>query len=133
MVLPSLVVLQKIGDNPSCEGAPLCISNECQKSHVLDVNEFEASRKHCRRHRKELVISASKRSRLLMQLGYSMEQIATAALETQKARMERIESLENKKWDKFNSIAESAKRKLWKIIGKTKPQPSLESYASRSA
>ena len=62
-----------------------------------------------------------------------MEDIATAALETQKARLERAESLENKKWDKFVSIADAARRKLSRIIGKNKPQPSIESYASRSA
>lgn len=52
-----------IGDNPSCEGAPLCISDECQKKRKLDLNEFEATRKS-RRHRKQLVLSATKRSRL---------------------------------------------------------------------
>ena len=52
-----------IGDNPSCEGAPLCISDECQLQRKIDVDEFEATRKS-RRHRKQLVLSATKRSRL---------------------------------------------------------------------
>ena len=52
-----------LGDNPSCEGAPLCISDECQSERVVDVNEFEANRKS-RRHRKQLALSATKRSRL---------------------------------------------------------------------
>lgn len=55
--------LIQIGDNPSCEGAPLCISDECQKQRKLNVDEFEANRKG-RRHRKQLVLSATKRSRL---------------------------------------------------------------------
>ena len=53
----------------------------------------------------------------LMSLGYTMEDIATVALETQKIRMQRAETLQkcNKKWgmgDKFTIIAEIAKRKL---------------------
>jgi len=55
--------LIEIGDNPSCEGAPLCIGNECQKQRKVDVDEFEATRKG-RRHRKQLALSATKRSRL---------------------------------------------------------------------
>ena len=55
--------LIQIGDNPSCEGAPLCISDECQKQRKLKVDDFEANRKG-RRHRKQLVLSATKRSRL---------------------------------------------------------------------
>ena len=59
-----------------------------------------------------------------MSLGYTMEDIATVALETQKIRMQRAETLQkcNRKWgmDKFNIIAEVAKRKLFsklKLIG----------------
>lgn len=55
--------LIQIGDNPACEGAPLCISRECQNQRVIEVNEFEANRKD-RRRRKELVLSATRRSRL---------------------------------------------------------------------
>lgn len=55
--------LIQIGDNPSCEGAPLCISNDCQQQRVLDLNEFEANRDR-RRARKQLVLSPTKRSRL---------------------------------------------------------------------
>lgn len=55
--------LIQIGDNPSCEGAPLCISNICQSQQTYGVDDFEASRKS-RKHRKQLVLSATKRSRL---------------------------------------------------------------------
>lgn len=61
--LEILEFLIQIGDNPSCEGAPLCISDECQKQRKLDVDEFEATRKG-RRQRKQLVLSATKRSKL---------------------------------------------------------------------
>jgi hypothetical protein len=61
--LEILEFLIALGDNPSCEGAPLCMSDECQKERTIDVDVFEATRKD-RRHRKQLVISATKRSRL---------------------------------------------------------------------
>ena len=55
--------LIEIGDNPACEGAPLCMGDECQNQYTKNVEEFEASRAS-RRHRKKLVISPSKRSRM---------------------------------------------------------------------
>jgi hypothetical protein len=61
--LEILEFLIALGDNPSCEGAPLCMSDECQKERIIDVDVFEATRKD-RRNRKQLVISATKRSRL---------------------------------------------------------------------
>ena len=61
--LEILEFLIALGDNPSCEGAPLCMSDECQKERIIDVDVFEATRKD-RRDRKQLVVSATKRSRL---------------------------------------------------------------------
>lgn len=68
-----------------------------------------------------------------MSIGYTMEDIATAALETQKARQEREESLSGQKWDKFQFVFESAGRRLKKIVGTKKPEPTQASIASRSA
>lgn len=62
-----------------------------------------------------------------------MEDIATAALETQKVRQERAESLGNQKWDKFNFALESASRKLKKIVGKNKPPVVQTTVVPRSA
>lgn len=71
--------------------------------------------------------------RRLMSLGYSMEDIACAALDTQKARQEREQSLDAKKWDRFHLVAESARRKIKKVIGANKPQPGQTQVASRTA
>lgn len=62
-----------------------------------------------------------------------MEDIATAALETQKARQEREETLSSQKWDKFSFVFESATRRLKKIVNKTKPQPTQTAIAPRMA
>jgi hypothetical protein len=62
-----------------------------------------------------------------------MEEIASAALETQKARQEREQSLDSKKWDRFHLVAESARRKLKKVVGANKPQPDQAQVASRMA
>mmetsp|Transcript_14296 Transcript_14296/g.39407 ORF Transcript_14296/g.39407 Transcript_14296/m.39407 type:complete len:211 (-) Transcript_14296:792-1424(-) len=126
------IFLISIGDNPACEGAPLCISDECLRSEIVTIDTYEQKRR-TRRQRKELVISPSRRSKLLLALGYTMEDIATAALDTQKARQERIISLENKKWDRFSAIAESASRKLKKIVGATQPKIDQKTVVSRVA
>jgi hypothetical protein len=68
-----------------------------------------------------------------MSLGYSMEEIACAALETQKIRQEREESIGNQKWDKFHFVLQSATRKLKKIVGKNKPPVEQSTVASRTA
>jgi len=62
-----------------------------------------------------------------------MEDIATAALETQRVRQEREESLGSQKWDKFQFVFEAASRKLKKMVGNKKPQPTQTSFASRTA
>jgi hypothetical protein len=69
----------------------------------------------------------------LMNLGYSLEDIASAALETQKVRQEREESMGNQKWDGFKLVIESARRKLKKIVAKNKPQTEQSTLASRTA
>jgi hypothetical protein len=68
-----------------------------------------------------------------MALGYSMEDIASAALETQKARQDREESMGSQKWDRFNLVIESTSRKLKKIVGKNKPSAEQSTVASRTA
>jgi hypothetical protein len=68
-----------------------------------------------------------------MTLGYSLEEIACAALETQKIRQEREESIGNQKWDNFNFVLQSATRKLKKIVGKNKPQAEQSTVVPRTA
>lgn len=67
-----------------------------------------------------------------MNLGYSMEDIASAAIATQKIRQERSDSLEAKKWDRFHLVAEVAKRKLKKMLP-NKPEPEKAQITSRMA
>ena len=68
-----------------------------------------------------------------MSLGYTMEDIASAALETQRVRQERQESIGNQKWDKFKFVFESANRKLKKTVSSMKPKPTQASISARQA
>jgi hypothetical protein len=69
----------------------------------------------------------------LMALGYTMEDIATAAVETQQIRQERQETLASQKWDKFKFVFESANRKLKKTVNALKPKPAQASVNARQA
>mmetsp|Transcript_12752 Transcript_12752/g.37082 ORF Transcript_12752/g.37082 Transcript_12752/m.37082 type:complete len:242 (-) Transcript_12752:53-778(-) len=125
--------LISIGDNPSCEGAPICISNgECIQNEIYNIQQYEEF-KPKKKSRKALVISPSRRSKILLSLGYTIEDIATIALETQKIRQDRMTSFENKKWDRFSMIAESTKNKLKRMVGTTKPDEKKNSVISRVA
>jgi len=67
VVFASLEIVEfliEIGDNPSCkDGAPLCLAPECQDRHTKDIDEYELFRQ-TRRHRRELVLSPGRRSKM---------------------------------------------------------------------
>eukprot|EP00934_Nitzschia_sp_Nitz4_P008843 Nitzschia sp. Nitz4//scaffold111_size72815//26860//27614//NITZ4_005786-RA/size72815-snap-gene-0.98-mRNA-1//1//CDS//3329533168//8833//frame0 len=106
-----------LGDHPYCEGPPLGITGDCLKSTLIEVDGFERARRNKRRQRRDLTLSPSQRSHILLQLGYSVEEVADAALRTQKARMERSQSLQNRHWDSFNDIGERVARSFRFRIG----------------
>lgn len=62
-----------------------------------------------------------------------MEEIATAALASQKVRHEREESLQKEGWDKFTFALGSATRKLKKLVGNKQSTATQTTVVSRSA
>lgn len=60
----------------------------------------------------------------LLAMGYSVHDIADAAIATQRARFERALSLQNRKWDSFNAIGEQVSRKLRRMVGTDVVSPS---------
>ena len=62
-----------------------------------------------------------------------MEEIATAALASQKVRQEREESMQKEGWDKFAFALGAATRKLKKLVANKPPAAIQTTVVSRSA
>ena len=98
----------ELGDNPSVSGgAPLQIGWMPQDTIVYDVDMYEYCRVE-RRPKKKLVIPVEKRGQLLMNAGYTLNDIADAAMQVQQIKKERFETLQNQGWDRFNMILEAS-------------------------
>jgi hypothetical protein len=66
-------------------------------------------------------------------VGYSLEDIADAALTTHQARIDRALSLENKRWDSFQAVGERVNRRLKKILSGGVKETDKKIMSSRSA
>lgn len=61
----------------------------------------------------------------LLSMGYSIQEVADAAVETHMNRLQLAQSLQNRKWDSFNSIGEHLRRSLVSSSSKKGSQQSL--------
>lgn len=121
--------VQILGDNPAVsDGAPVTLSWEVQDQYDLPIDMYEFTRipMRCSR-RKEMMISAKKRVRTLIEAGYSPEEIGEAILSVEKAKCDRIKTVQNIGWngplDVFSGAVETTgaafrglKRRSSKII-----------------
>ena len=84
-----------LGENPSCSsGAPIQIGWKPVESSTRDIALYDYLRESQRRPRKSLGISVPRRAQLLIQAGYSIDQIADAAMKVQAIQRQRAESLQ---------------------------------------
>jgi hypothetical protein len=100
-----------LGDNPYCQGAPLQLDWKATNETRVDVDFYEYTRKP-RRSKKRMHLDRVKREIYLLSLGYSITEIIDAGEKGLKIRKERYSSFQNKKWDRFHVIFESAKHAL---------------------
>jgi hypothetical protein len=100
-----------LGDNPYCVGAPLQLSWKPSLETVVDIDFYEFTR-DARRGRKKMHLAGVDREVYLLSIGYSISEIIEASEMGKKVRKERYNSFQNKKWDRFHVVMESAKEKL---------------------
>ena len=100
-----------MGDNPHCVGAPLQLNWTPSNESCLDIDMYEYTRSP-RRSKKKMHMAGVDREIYLLSIGYSMNEIINASEMGKKIRKERLSSFQNKKWDRFNVVLESAKEKL---------------------
>lgn len=82
-----------LGDNPACSnGIPVTIDWKPVESTTTDVELYDYLRSTERRHGKKLIIPVQDRAQIVIQAGYSMEDVADVVLEMDKIRKERADS-----------------------------------------
>lgn len=119
-----------MGDNPACTGVPITIDWEPMGTHTRNLELYEYTRKQRRHGRKKLIIPVHQRSTMLLNAGYTQQQIIKRALEVAEIKNKREETikahqLENRGFGKFSKSFKSSFSKIGK--------PSKTTVTARSA
>ena len=127
-----------LGEHPSCSsGAPVQLAWQHQSVTERNLELYEYMRiGERRRGRKALSIPVEKRGMLLLQAGFSLAEIGSAALEVEITKKFRSETLKNQKWDRANIILETTKslpRGVVNGLGSLVIKPKQRSVHARSA
>merc|ERR1711935_563250 len=69
-----------LGDNPACTGCPITIGWDPIGKHTRNLELYEYTRTQSRLSRRKLVIPVQKRSQMLLDAGYTQDQIIKRAL-----------------------------------------------------
>lgn len=120
---------QILGDNPAVtEGVPLGLDWDYQTQYRINLEMYEFTRASVRRKsRKKLMISSKRRLRILVEAGYSLEEIGEAIMSVQKIKAERIKSVQAFGWngpldflsgavEQMGAALRSGKRRSSKIL-----------------
>ena len=96
-----------IGDHPHCsQGTPVQIDWVPERTYSCDVRLYEFMRSD-RRHGRELIIPFQERARLLLDVGYSLEELGEATLSVYKIKKQREESMRSHPgWERASEIIE---------------------------
>lgn len=111
-----------LGEHPTSEGgAPVTIGWEAEGIRKIPLDLYELYRSDDPvRSTAELRIDATERAHILLGAGYSLAEMAEAAEAAQKTRKQRQESVSSQKMEFFHVVAESAHRKLARVVGGTR-------------
>ena len=119
-----------LGDSVPRKGAPIALGNKATRSLSISLEEFERIRPR-RRGRGKLVIDKDTRDIMLLDAGYSIEDILNAtesASRIQAARDDAIKEAHNSKF-RVIKLADVTRRAFMKIINPIKNS----SFTARSA
>jgi hypothetical protein len=98
-----------LGDNPACSsGAPVQLDwQPCQtQKRNLEMYEF-VRREERKTDRRQLLIPVERRGKLLLRIGFSIEEIAQATMDADETKEQRQETLRKQGWDRMALILET--------------------------
>lgn len=123
-----------LGDNPSCTGAPITIGWQPMETYTRNLELYEYTRMQRRYGRKKLVIPVQTRSQMLLDAGYTEEQIIKRALSVAAIKTQREESLNEPQQNGFNKFSSNIRKGFSRLkIDKSGPKPPKTTVVARSA
>lgn len=122
-----------LGDNPACSGCPITIDWEPMRKHTRNLELYEYTRTQSRHNRRRLVIPVQKRSQMLLDAGYTQEQIIKRALVMAKIKNQREETVKSHQLQGFGKFSKNFKATLSKLNIGVGPKPSKTTVIARSA
>jgi hypothetical protein len=102
----------ELGDNPCCSrGIPVQLGWKAQAVSIHDIETFDMLRQPKKRSsRKKLIMSIEKRTKIVLNAGYSLNAIAEAALEVEAIRASRRACLKTQGWERMVTMLENTGR-----------------------
>ena len=107
----------EVGDNPACSsGCPVRVAwvdKEDAQMMTMDLDMYEyckSSSSQPRRRRKALIMDVPTRAQMLLESGFSLEEIADATLKVEKIQKQRKESVAHNPppgWETIGNILET--------------------------
>ena len=107
-----------LGDNPSCSNGPSLSIGWEYTTQLLHcpIDDYESSRYYTRRLDHEMVLSRKERESILMDLGYTQMDIASAVRANIKTKNQRRRTIHNLAFSKVEEAMEKVRRKVKKTV-----------------
>ena len=102
-------------------------------TYTRNLELYEYARPQSRLSRRKLVIPVQKRSQMLLDAGYTQEQIIQRALEVAEIKNQRTETLKSTQLQGFGKFSKNLKDAFSKLNIGVGPQPSKTTVIARSA
>ena len=100
----------------SGSGVPITISGKPLSTKTVDINKYEKFVGSNRRKGNELLLSPQERSKMLLEAGYSLEEIIKIIIETEHGKDDRLESMaKEQRRDNIRSMLSPLRASFWVI------------------
>jgi hypothetical protein len=97
----------------TCKGPPLGLSSILVRSRNIDLDIYEKERQaNYEADEEDMFLSPDIRTRILREVGFSVDAIERADIESQLSRIQRKESVLNMQWDEWNAKKERVRQRV---------------------
>lgn len=104
-----------VGDTVPREGPPITMAAKATRKLVIDLDRFEAARPE-RRDIRDLFLDAEERTCLLLWAGFSIGEVADAALETCRIHVDREHNARLSSKQRIHKVLDATRRALKSIL-----------------
>jgi hypothetical protein len=104
-----------LGHTVPREGPPITMAAKATRKLVIDLNRFEAARPE-RRETKDLFLDAEERTCLLLLEGFTIRQIADAALEACRIKVDRQHNTKLSSKQRISKVLDTTRRTLKSLV-----------------